>query len=204
MDSHHAIVHISDSLAQAGIPESFLTQSNDVTHILRERFSIDDARELSLNALQKPIELPERVFVVVTKLLPVEAQNALLKLFEEPPARTRFYLIIPQEGMLIPTLRSRVSLQTTTDHAVLKNEIFEAFLLASYAQRLETVLVLTKKKALADIENILQGAEHYAAKNSLTNGALLSTVAYIRSYSKTPGASMKMLLEELALTLPVL
>lgn len=35
------------------------------------------------------------------------AQNAILKLLEEPPARTLFFLLVEQTGRLLPTIRSR-------------------------------------------------------------------------------------------------
>jgi len=202
MPSHHAIVCIAASLDQSDIPEQYKTQSNDISHIITDRFSIADARALSQNVLQKPIESDLRVFVIVAAALPVESQNALLKLFEEPPAHAQFYLVIPQEGMLLPTLRSRVQISTVVDDNQHLSPVFNEFQSASYAQRLETVADFSKKKEVAKIEQLLTGAEKYAVKNPLQNKDLLESVLFIRTYIKTPGASSKMLLEELALALP--
>ncbi|MFT7507586.1 MAG: DNA polymerase III delta prime subunit [Acidimicrobiales bacterium] len=202
MNLHHALVSIADSLENASIPDVYKTQTSDITHIVLDRFSIDDARQLSQDALQKPIMSNERVFVLVVKALPIESQNALLKLFEEPPEHTRFYLVIPQEGMMIPTLKSRVSVLESVHGAAVKNETFISFLSASYAERLSLIADIAKKKDLNMIESIITGAEEYVAKDVQKNTLLLTTTLFVRDYIKTPGASSKMLLEELALSLP--
>ena len=203
MNSHHAIVCISDTLENSGVPDIYKTQSSDVSHIILDRFSIADARQLSQNALQKPVDSDYRVFVLVVRKFPEESQNALLKLFEEPPEKTRFYLVLPQAGILIPTLRSRVSFEDSVHEESDTNEAFASFVSDSYADRLLTIVSVTKKKDLQAIEDIIRGAEQYVAKNPLQQQQLLSTVLLVREYSKTPGASAKMLLEELALSLPV-
>ena len=201
MNSHHAIVCIADTLEDSAVPDIYKIQSNDVSHVVVDRFSIDDARKLSKDALQKPIDAEYRVFVLVLTKLPEESQNALLKLFEEPPKQTRFYVVLPQEGILIPTLRSRVFIEESHTSTVSENETFTIFKNATYAQRLISIADITKKKDLQAIEDIVRGAELYAAKDVLQRQSLLSTVLYVRRYLKTPGASAKMLLEELALTL---
>lgn len=202
MNSHHAIVCIANTLEDSAIPDIYKKQTSDVSHIIVDRFGIDDARKLSQDALQKPLDSEHRVFVLVVTKLPEESQNALLKLFEEPPEQTRFYIVLPQEGILIPTLRSRVYIEEFYTSQESKNETFDTFLKASYAERLFTIVVITKKKDLQAIEEIVSGAEMYAAKDSVHNQSLLATVLYVRNYIKTPGASAKMLLEELSLSLP--
>jgi DNA polymerase III delta prime subunit len=194
-------MYVADTLEQSAVPDIYKTQSSDVSHIIVDRFSIDDARTLSQNALQKPVEAAYRVFVLVATKLPEESQNALLKLFEEPPVQTRFYIVLPQEGILIPTLRSRVFVEEAQVKQETENTAFNLFLHASYAERLSTIADLTKKKDLQAIENIVRGTEEYAATDIQKNAPLLATVLFVRSYIKTPGASSKMLLEEIALTL---
>jgi DNA polymerase III subunit delta' len=49
-----------------------------------------------------------KVFIVdEAELLQAEAQNAMLKTLEEPPARTVIVLVTQQEEQLLPTIRSR-------------------------------------------------------------------------------------------------
>lgn len=203
MNPHHAIVFIANNLKESFVPEIYKTQTCDVSHIILDRFGINDARQLVSESLQKPIEGKYRVFVLVIKKLPEEAQNSLLKLFEEPPLNTRFYMVIPQEGMLIPTLLSRVFMERNSCLSEApRNETFVSFLGASYSDRMLIIADITKNKKLEEIESIIQGAEVYVSENSIANCNLLETVIFVRKYIKTPGASAKMLLEELSLVLP--
>jgi hypothetical protein len=70
--------------------------------------SVEDARRLRSTADLGPTAGTHKVLVITASRLFHEAQNALLKLFEEPPEGTILILVIPSEGMLLPTLRSRL------------------------------------------------------------------------------------------------
>ena len=56
---------------------------------------------------------------------------------------------------------------------------------------------------MSHIEEIITGAEKYLAENLRAQPALATSVMLVREYVMTPGASKKMLLEELALSLPI-
>jgi DNA polymerase III delta prime subunit len=73
------------------------------------KIGIGAARELKLFLYARPNVSAYRLAVVVDahRLTP-EAQNALLKIAEEPPASGVLVLITPDREALFPTLRSRV------------------------------------------------------------------------------------------------
>ncbi|MCX6702129.1 MAG: hypothetical protein NTX96_02980 [Candidatus Zambryskibacteria bacterium] len=48
-----------------------------------------------------------KVFIIQADFITEEAQNSLLKVFEEPTSGTHFFIISPQD-ILLPTLRSRM------------------------------------------------------------------------------------------------
>lgn len=202
MQKHHALVYVATDIHVSSLPDSLRVQSADVQHIVVPRFSIDDARALIQQAQQTAVAADGRTFVIVAQAIPVEAQNALLKLFEEPPSGVVFHLVIPHDGLLIPTLRSRV--QLVESHAeVAKNEQFEHFLSSDYAQRLKSIADMAKNKDVVAMTAIVAGAELHLAQN-LPSGKLdASAVLLVQEYFQTPGASKKMLLEELALSLPI-
>lgn len=205
MDTHHAFLAYANSIDESAIPEALKKQSTDVQHILRDRFSIDDARELSSLASLTSFEAPQRIFVIAANDIAVEAQNALLKLFEEPPAHARFYVVIPRVSMLLPTLLSRLFVFDPVRGAASadSNEAFASFAAASYGQRLEAIATKTKEKDSAWIEAILHGCESEASSLGSTSASLLKAVLFARSYIRSKGASVKMLLEEIALDLPL-
>jgi hypothetical protein len=68
---------------------------------------IDDARRLSEQAIRHAFT-DKKVFLLSPEKLTLEAQNALLKTFEEPIEHTHFFLVLREENLAIPTLRSRV------------------------------------------------------------------------------------------------
>jgi len=204
MQTHHAYLVQATSLAQADIPERYKTPSVDTLHITRELFSIDDARELTVLAQNQPFADDTRVFVIVAHDIAVEAQNALLKLFEEPPTYARFYVVLGSTAFILPTLRSRLAqLEDNGTHAVLENTAFASFKSASYGNRIAEIAEKVKQKDADWIESILQGYEEYASKPRDTNKTMLQNILFVRTYIRSKGASAKMLLEELALSLPI-
>ena len=74
-----------------------------------ETFTIDDARELKVAALMRPVADEGKIFVLQMNGITVEAQNALLKLLEEPPEYAHFFIIVPSAHLLLPTVKSRLS-----------------------------------------------------------------------------------------------
>lgn len=203
MEKHHATLVFADSLESAQIPVEYKKQSTDVLHFSRERFSIDDARELSLLSLQTPFQGQKRTFVLLVRDIAVEAQNALLKLFEEPPTHAQFYIVAPSTLVLLPTLLSRLRVEDSAVDAGLQNESFSTFKKASYADRMSIIALKTKEKDRVWIMQLLQGCELEYAKNAELNAELLKALVFVRKYIDTKGASAKMLLEEIALQMPV-
>jgi hypothetical protein len=71
-----------------------------------DKFGIDEARDLIANASLKNTG-GRTLFVLGVGSMTSEAQQSLLKLFEEPQQGTQFVLLLPH-GTLLPTLRSRM------------------------------------------------------------------------------------------------
>ena len=72
-------------------------------------FHVDVIRSVRSDAFIKPNEAARRVFVLLeTQAMSEQAQNALLKVLEEPPAGVLFLLTAPSASALLPTVRSRV------------------------------------------------------------------------------------------------
>lgn len=196
-NSHHAICIKSDSLENSLLPEKYQTQSIDVLHFNNPKFGIDDVRALQTQVYQSATGKDGRTFVIKTKSLTVEAQNALLKLFEEPPAGVRFYLVVPAGVNLLATLSSR--LQFASAEIINNNELKE-WLALPIGDRLAMVAQMTKEKNREWIDRIVMQSQQYAIKEDGLS-AKKSTVL-VGSYINSSGASSKMLLEELALSLP--
>jgi DNA polymerase-3 subunit delta' len=81
--------------------------NGDVSHISIDTFKIDDARNLKSYAIEKSFGSSKKVFIISVNSFLLEAQNSLLKLFEEPIENTHFFLIIPDKNSLLDTFVSR-------------------------------------------------------------------------------------------------
>lgn len=198
----HAHLILARSLDEAGLPEHLLTPRLDVHHMIVDQVGIDDARTLVTLAACRPIEDSVRSFVVCASTLTNEAQNALLKLFEEPPLACEFYVIVPHESAIIPTLRSRL-VASMSASPVCENEDVATFLAQSYAERLSFIAALAKEKSRSRMEALATALAAYALDEKTIPQSGRSALAFVEPYMHVKGGSKKMLLEHLALSLPV-
>lgn len=198
---HHARL----LLARVSVPEALTyygdTRSYEVVTMSYPTLGIDEARHLIYEAQLRPLTGTHRLLVVVTSVLTTEAQHALLKILEEPPVTTLFYFIAPPEVTLLATLNSRFSRLEEVRERVI-DSVFVEFLAASPAERLEEITARMTKKDQVWVEALRRGLLSYVAKKGSTS--LSASVGYVLSRLTTRGAANKMLLEELALSLPVL
>lgn len=82
----------------------------DVTFITSEKQSIgvDTIRQMRSEAYIRPNEGHRRVFILPqAERLTESAQNAMLKILEEPPGTAAFFLLTDNPGALLETVRSR-------------------------------------------------------------------------------------------------
>lgn len=96
---------------------ALLTSSTELLHIFTEKSSITLKQ---IHALLVPLSinprLPRLVWIEEASLATPPAQNALLKMLEEPPPNTTFYLSCQTATSLFPTIRSRCQTITLNFH----------------------------------------------------------------------------------------
>lgn len=199
-----SLLYVARSITASAVPKDVCEQSADIEHFTADSFGIGDARLLSDRAYIKPVSRSTRDFLVHFSSITIEAQNALLKLFEDPPESAVFHVILSREDMLLPTLRSRLLL-VSREESVIDRDVMRAFLAMSYGERMDEIASRTKAKDAAWIEEVVAGAEAYA--EHIKGGAkarVLKSVVFVRQYFSARSAAKKMLLEELALSLPTI
>lgn len=168
------------------------------------RFGIDEARELQAIALLK--NYADGVFLLSTESFTSEAQQALLKLFEEPQPGTRFVLVVPH-GTLLPTLRSRML--EYPDRLEKRADVGDAkrFLSLSGKDRSDFIARLLKdedgqKERVRGFLGALEAELSKTIGDAKTRRAL-QDIAMVRDYARDRSPSLKMLLEHLALALQI-
>lgn len=91
--------------------------ATELIHLFAEKSSLTIKQILDLStSLSINPRLPRVVWIEEANLLTVPAQNALLKLLEEPPENTSFYLTCNSALALLPTIRSRCQTISLINH----------------------------------------------------------------------------------------
>ncbi len=91
----------------------------------KKSIGVAAVRQIREAAFIKPQELDVRIFIIKdAHLMTTEAQNALLKILEEPPKSVYFFLLCENASLLLPTVRSRAP--------VLKTSVIPDFELEGY------------------------------------------------------------------------
>ncbi|MBI2086720.1 MAG: hypothetical protein HYT69_00915 [Candidatus Zambryskibacteria bacterium] len=164
-----------------------LTGSPDFFVFKTQTFGVDEARQVSVAAVRKPFT-ERKVFLIVSERLTLQAQNALLKTFEDPYPDTHFFLVAREEELIIPTLRSRMQAVHIQSPAL--NKEAEKFLKFSLKERLSFV-----KKFVEQEKNI----------SVFLDELLLLTrsekIYHARLFSDDRGVSPRLILEHLAVVL---
>lgn len=217
--AHHAYLYVGEKEAGIGAAREFLstrgltgTDNPDISVLSYEGlFSVEDARRIALLATQASVAGKEKALVLATERIFHESQNALLKTFEEPPEGTILILIVPAEGVLLPTLRSRL-VQLPASTAGVSSEA-TTFLNASQTEREKIVTKLLartkdgkdeeKQGARMEAMRLCQGlmvalSEKDFPERELLLGELSRFMPILHSSS----APLKLIFEHLLLVLP--
>lgn len=169
-----------------------------------ERFGIEESRELVAMATLK--RAGETVFLIGVSSITTEAQQALLKLLEEPQPGVSFVFLVPH-GLLLPTVRSRMENKAFQGEP-LERVVAQRFLGASGKTRSDMIAAMLKddegaKERARDFVNALEAELYVRPTRSNTEmREALADIAKVRDYLRDRSPSLKMLLEHLALSIP--
>lgn len=186
-------------VATLGNPDLFI---KDYDNLL-----IDDVREIKDFESESRINKNGRKIIILkTRMFSYPAQNALLKVFEEPRQGVVFFLIMPDATKLFPTLRSRLFAVIGKFAAddELKREAKE-FLTFSKKERLDFIKtftdmeskVLLKEKTL----KFLGFLEKEFADGKAGDIKKTEDIYLAKKYIGDQGSSPKILLEHIAVTI---
>ncbi len=203
MPEHHAILYVTKKPTEVVADIKAALVDTEVVEQTTDILSIGDVRRLILLAYQSAGEASSRCLLIVAGAIAIEAQHALLKILEEPPATTRFIFILPTSGGLLPTILSRLSVITDSEEGVI-DAVFEKWIAASIPERLAQIALLAKSKDTNPFDSVTSSLISYTASNrsSLALGQQ-KAVEQALLYLRLRGASKKMVWENLAFALPV-
>lgn len=213
--SHHAYIiktvpeKMDDVLAGVAEETGMVLAGNpDIWQGTFETLGIDDARMLVERAARRPAAAAQQLFFIGFRFATIEAQNALLKLLEEPTGDSVFFLITPSGEHLLPTLRSRLQkYELGIQNQESGNTSAKKFLNASISVRLEILKDIIEEKDKGRAVELLNGIETLLSKKDIIApelSAALRVVEQARDYLHDRAPSVKMLLEHVALRLPTI
>jgi hypothetical protein len=183
----------------------------DFSHQKYELFGINDSHELKRRAAQKALLGGSKVFIIELFSFSIESANALLKLFEEPFAGIHFFVIVSLAEIVLPTLRSRLTVvDLTSQESSDETGEAKAFLSASPSGRFEMVAKIGKDKEKA--VELLNGLEavlgHRMSKCKGTSDVQAQLIKSLEQIQKAQqylfnrAPFVKMILEHIALSVP--
>jgi len=179
-----------------------------------DTFGIDDGREIKERQTREPIAHDLKIFIISANSLTTEAQNSLLKVFEEPTEGTHFFIITQNADTLLPTLRSRMYVisrqksdlrQTDTDQVPAVD--VDSFLKSAKAKRLlllEDIIREKDKTAAIFFLNELEVALHnkFGSDVSKSEFEAFKEIIMGKKYLNGRAPSVKMILEHIVLVTP--
>ena len=197
----------------------------DVSQVSTDSFKIEDARNLKSLVLERGFSGGKRIFVISANNFLLEAQQGLLKVFEEPIQNTHFFVIIPDINSLLKTFVSRfyvISPDKDFKQVSVYNEA-EKFLTMSLQSRIDFI-----KELLTEEENEGQDAGivildsnrskalrflnalEFTLHEKIISKTILNTTQVhffehffkVREFLRMPGSSVKTLMESVALVTP--
>lgn len=209
MELHHALVIEGDNVTGLQKAKEHVKQilqvrveaNPDLEIIEKERYTISDARTLKERATQKPLG-DIQVFIIVSDHILREAQNALLKLLEEPAQNTYFILVVPSISQLLPTVQSRLAYGGRVARISEKKDFVSSFLLGNIGERIRMLDPILKSKDRREARKVLDTLEsELRIQGVKVHSKSLSEIAFVRQYLSDRSSSLKMLLEHIAIVL---
>ncbi len=195
----------------------FKTRGNpDFLHVTVDTFGIDEGRELKEMQIKKSFnEGGKKIFVISLNFITREAQNSLLKVFEEPTEDTHFFLLTPSAEIFLPTVRSRMMVLSCDNPNGASSEteaLVDKFLHSTPKIRLDLLSKIIEEKNKAEAIEFLNILEKNLfetwSKDNVKNfdtqrKEVFQQIINCRNYLCDRAPSVKMILEHIALVTPV-
>lgn len=190
------------------------TNGNELFYFKQyDKFLVKDAEEIFDLHLRKTPQNKIQLIVLNFNFINIESQNKMLKMLEEPRPRTYFFIIAPSRSLFLDTIFSRVEvLELGPSSFELRRDEAEKFLSMNIGERMKFIADLVKdikdEKTVSakgygvtkqNAIDLLSGLE--IELESRKDFAGLKNILEAKKYINLSGASVKILLETVALNI---
>jgi len=199
----------------------------DFCHIVIDNFKIDEAFELRAMSANKGFSATRKVFIICANTFSLDAQNVLLKMFEEPTENTHFFLVVPDANALLKTVVSRFYLISARPCLAEETQEAEKFISMPLQRRIDFIKELlvepeenleeeppsggssskldsTRAKALKFLNALESSLHQKSVSKCLFDITCFEQIFKVREFLRMPGSSTKILMESVALIMPKL
>jgi DNA polymerase III delta prime subunit len=199
-----------------------LFKNEEIVQITLDTIKIEDARNIKSLGSEKSHSGGKKIFLITTNSILREAQNTMLKLFEEPIADTHFFLVMPDTSPLLRTFRSRFfAISAKGEETMLKEA--EKFIALPIPKRIDFIKELLEEPEEENLAEDSARAKAIKFLNSLESELHRVTLCKVipshigspyvncfeqifkaRQFLRQPGSSTKSLMESVALITPLI
>jgi len=204
------------------------TQQNpDFYQMSFGKLKVKDAQYLKSFGGEKSFGVGKKVFLISADSILLDAQNTLLKMFEEPTADTHFFIIVPDINALLSTFVSRFYTIRGGEEDVEEMKKVKSFVTMSLQNRIDFLKellsdgtedkeddeeeiepVITNSKSAKALK-FLNSLETFLHKHSFGKNippdvyvSYFEQIFKVRKFLRMPGSSTKILMESIALSIP--
>lgn len=209
---HFYVIEGAGENSVAELSDILKNRSEHVRTFTYSTLGVEEAQSLRQDQNELSYDGQDQYFILSAVSVTHEAQQTLLKMFEEPKANTHFFLLMAESTAILPTVRSRAQMVRIESDIIAYTKEAQSFIKSSIVDRIAFVADFIKSHedddssgelrlhasqfVIALIETLRKDPKNLIIRKDFFNDAIR-----MREYLDTRGASVKMILEHLAITL---
>jgi len=177
------------------LPNALIVEAN------YENFLVEEAKNLDREAFHSVSKDRPKIIIISCFGITVQAQNALLKTFEESSKNIHFFFCVPNDIQLLPTLKSRCSLVYMGKNNEVVGKKFLSMSLEKRFSYIDSLILENNKEIVSDFLNSLE----YECHNNIIEGRAdvrevraYDAIMLAREYLRDTAASIKQILRHIA------
>ncbi len=209
---HFYVIEGADQTALSELSTILKVRSDNVRTFTYSTLGVEEAQSLRQEQNETAFDGEDQYFILSAVSVTHEAQQTLLKMFEEPRANTHFFLLMAESTAILPTVRSRAQMIRLEGGIGPYTKEAQAFIKSTISDRVAFVADFVKSHEDDDSsgELRLHASQFIIAliealrkdpKNLLSRKEFFTDAMTMREHLDNRGASVKMILEHLAITL---
>jgi|GEM_PF-4617784 len=209
----HAYFLSGDPKTQTDYLVNLLQNNTEFNHHIWKQYdsliSIENVHEAKKMAQSKQSE-HEKTWIILGGIsISRDAQQALLKILEEPTLGTHICICLPSYDQLLETVQSRLTLFPISDSMqTYYNEEVSFFIQRPYKERMAYIKEISEKLKEGNIARFLETLQkqiyqmHITSKETKKYSLLLEEILFMQRYARNQGAMIVLILEHIAIMIP--